>query len=265
MAGQQPGPGLAGLFPWQQRYAQPRQRVAGWRRDPAGTPHRFLARVSEEMTAAPHTDLFPDRYKVHVAYALRMVARHGFLEPPAAIAAVYLATRFEFFFRLLSGKLKGDGTWLNKAVDQPAAVAALGEKGLKGKRVSDVAVTYKLMKLEQSRPAARVFDSLDKIILPAPIIAVGSFEVGDIGDRKHPPGRGCGAGAAHGPDRCVRPIRRNPCGGQNQRQPLPHGHFANDTEGEIRAPTQGQTKFPTAARASIEPKSAGTSTHTTPT
>ena len=140
-----------------------------------GSPHKFIARVAEEMTAAPHTDLFPDRYKEHVAYAMGMVARHGFLEPPAAIAAVYLATRFEFFFRLLSGKLKGDGTWLNKAVDQPAALVAIGEKGLKGKRVSDVAVTYKLMKLDLSRPAARVFDALDKAILPAPIMAVGSF------------------------------------------------------------------------------------------
>jgi hypothetical protein len=67
--------------------------------------------------------------------------------------------------------------------DQPAAVAALAEKGLKGTRASDVPVTYKLMKLDQSRPAARVFDSLDTAILPAPIMAVGSFEVADIGDR----------------------------------------------------------------------------------
>lgn len=158
------------------------------------SPHRFLARVAEEMASAPPTQLFPDRYKEHVAYALGMVARHGFLEPPAAIAAVYLATRFEFFFRLLSGKLNGDGTWLNKAVDQPAAVVVLGEKGLKGKRVSDVAVTYKLLKLDQSRPTARVFDSLDKAILPAPIMAVGSFEVADIGDRiafgRHSAGHG---------------------------------------------------------------------------
>jgi malate dehydrogenase (oxaloacetate-decarboxylating) len=28
--------GLAGLSPWQQRYAQPPERVAGWRRDPVG-------------------------------------------------------------------------------------------------------------------------------------------------------------------------------------------------------------------------------------
>ncbi len=159
-----------------------------------GSPYRFLARVAEDMAPAPPTDLFPDRYKEHVAYTVGMVARHGFLEPPAAVAAVYLATRFEFFFRLLSGKLKGDGTWVNKAVDQPSAVAALGEKGLKGNRVSDVAVTYKLMKLDRSRPAARVFDALDKAILPAPITAAGGFRVADIGDRiafgRHSAGHG---------------------------------------------------------------------------
>lgn len=157
-------------------------------------PHYFLARVAEEMAGAGPTDLFPDRYKEHVAYALDMVSRHGFLEPPAAIAAVYLATRFELFFRLLSGKLKRDGAWINKTVDQPAAITALGEKGLKGNRVSDVAVTYKLMKLDQSRRAARVFDSLDKAIMPRPIMAVGNFEVADIGDRiafgRHSAGHG---------------------------------------------------------------------------
>jgi hypothetical protein len=158
------------------------------------SPYRFLARFAEEMAAAPHTDLFPERYKEHVAYAVGMVARHVFLEPPAAVAAVYLATRFEFFFRLLSGKLSADGTWLNRAADQPAAVAALGRKGLTGARVSDVAVTYKLMKLDQSRPAPRMFDALDKAILPKPITAVGGFRVADIGDRiafgRHSAGHG---------------------------------------------------------------------------
>lgn len=52
------------------------------------TGYKFLGQVTEEMAAAPHTDLFPDRYKEHVAYALGMVARHGFLESLAAIAAV---------------------------------------------------------------------------------------------------------------------------------------------------------------------------------
>jgi len=157
-----------------------------------GTPYEFLAQVADEMVAAEHTALFPDRYKEHVAYAVGIVARHRFLEPPAAIAAVYLATRFEFFFRLLSGKLKGNGTWLNKAVDQPAVVAALGKKGLQGNRVSDVAVTYKLMKLDQSRAVARVFDALDKSVFSVPITAVGG--VADIGDRiafgRHSAGHG---------------------------------------------------------------------------
>ena len=158
-----------------------------------GMPFRYLAEVAEEMKAAKHTDLFPDRYKEHVAYAVGMVARHGFLAPPAAIAAVYLVTRFEFFFRLLSGKLKGDGTWLNKTADQPAAVAKLGKKGL-GSRVSDVAVTYKLMKLDQSRLAARTFATLDATIFPSATTAVGGFKVADIGDRiafgRHSAGHG---------------------------------------------------------------------------
>jgi hypothetical protein len=146
-------------------------------------PYRFLARFAEEMEAADYTPLFPERYKEHVAYAVGLVARHGFLEPPAAVASVYLATRFEFFFRVLSGKLNRDGTWLNQATDQPAAIAALGEKGLTRDRVSDVALAYRLMKLNRARPVAQVFDALDKAILPSPIMAVGNVRVVDIGDR----------------------------------------------------------------------------------
>jgi hypothetical protein len=159
-----------------------------------GAPYAFLAQVAGEIDAAGHTDLFPHRYKEHVAYATGMFAQHGFLESPAAIAAVYLATRFEFFFRILSGKLHGDGTWLNQAVDQPAAIKAIGEKGLRAKRVSDVAVTYRLMRLDQSRPAAQIFEKLDKAILPTPIKAVGDIAINDIGDRiafgRHSAGHG---------------------------------------------------------------------------
>jgi hypothetical protein len=147
------------------------------------TPCQFLAQVAEEMAVAEPTSLFPNRYKEHVACAVRMVARHPFRDPRAAIAAVYLATRFEFFFRLLSGKLNADGTWINQAVDQPAAVAALGKKGLGGNRVSSVEVTYKLMQLYRLRPAAQVFASLDKSIFPSPITVAGGDTLADIGDR----------------------------------------------------------------------------------
>ena len=157
------------------------------------TPYKFLCQVADEMEASRYTELFPERYKGHVAYAVGMVARYTFLESPAAIAAVYLATRFEFFFRLLSGKLKGDGTWLSPA-DQQAAIAALGKKGLDGKRVSNVAKAYKLMKLDQQRPVARVFNALDQAIFPVPIIASDGSKVADIGDRiafgRHSTGHG---------------------------------------------------------------------------
>jgi hypothetical protein len=147
------------------------------------SPYTYLRRVAEEMVAAPPTELFPERYKEHVACALEIVANFEFTKPPAAIAAAYLATRFELFFRLLSGKLKGDGTWLNKAADRQIARAKLGKRGLTGNRVSDVAVTYRIMKLDLTHPAIQVFDKLDKAILPKPIIAVGNFTVADIGDR----------------------------------------------------------------------------------
>src|SRR5438105_4931404 len=75
------------------------------------SPYSFVAQFAEELEAAAYSVLFPERYKEHVAYAVGMVSRHGFLEPPAAIAAVYLATRFEFFFRVLSGKLQPNGCW----------------------------------------------------------------------------------------------------------------------------------------------------------
>lgn len=157
-------------------------------------PFDLLAEVADEMAAANPTNLFPERYKEHVACAIGMVAQYSFLEPPAAIAAVYLATRFEFFFRLLSGMLKGDGSWRYKDKDQPVAIAALGKKGLKGNRVSDVAVTYKLMKLNQSVRIAQVFDALDEAVFSVPMIAVGSFKISDIGDRiafgRHSAGHG---------------------------------------------------------------------------
>ncbi len=35
-----------------------------------GAPYRFLAQAADEMAAAKHTELFPARYKEHVAYAV---------------------------------------------------------------------------------------------------------------------------------------------------------------------------------------------------
>jgi hypothetical protein len=141
----------------------------------------YLSDVADEMDASAPTRLFPARYKEHVACALRLVASYGFLAPPAAIASVYLATRFEFWFRVLSGRLAPDGTWLNPNA-KSTAIAAISDKRLNRPKVSDLALAYKLMQLDQSRAAVRVFRKLDSALFSAPMTA-GGKSISDLGER----------------------------------------------------------------------------------
>ena len=143
--------------------------------------NRFLMRVAEDMEASKLTTAFPGRYKEHVAYALSMIAGSTFTDPPAAVASVYLATRFEFYFRMLSGKLNADGTWTTPLA-KTSARAAISDPRLARCRVSSIALAYKVMKLDQSQTAARVFSQLDKA-LPTPYKAANGHLIADIGDR----------------------------------------------------------------------------------
>lgn len=122
-----------------------------------GDPYGFLQETAEHMRAAKPTSVFPDRYVEHVAYAVETVGSNGFLSPPAAVAAVYLATRFEFYFRVLSGKLNGDGTWVSRSAQQ-AAFAAIGDKRLTKRRISSVSLAYDVMKLGASKVSFPVLD-----------------------------------------------------------------------------------------------------------
>lgn len=144
--------------------------------------YRFLKQVAFEMAASKPSAVFPDRYIEHVAYAVDMVASHRFTSPPAAIASTYLATRFEFYFRVLSGKLNGDGTWISPSA-QNAALAAISDSRLRSKRISSVALAYKIMKLEKSRPIVQYCISLDNSLYSIPTKVVGGMPVADIGDR----------------------------------------------------------------------------------
>jgi len=63
-----------------------------------GAPYAFLKNLASQIQQSKPSKVFPDRYKEHVAYAVDMVASNQFLSPPAAIASLYLATRFEFYF-----------------------------------------------------------------------------------------------------------------------------------------------------------------------
>ena len=72
--------------------------------------HMFLKQVASEMRASQSSMVFPSCYIEHVAYAIDMVGSNQFTSPLAAIASVYLVTRFEFYFCVMSGKLNADRT-----------------------------------------------------------------------------------------------------------------------------------------------------------
>lgn len=155
-------------------------------------PHDFLRETAAQMLASRPTDVFPDRYIEHVAFAVDAVASNMFLSPPAAVASVYLATRFEFYFRVLSGKLNGDGTWVSQATQQ-AALEAIADRRLKKGRISSVSLTYEIMKLSQSK-VVPYCTSLDHILYPAPIAVSGNFRIANLGGRiefgRHSAGHG---------------------------------------------------------------------------
>ncbi len=155
-------------------------------------PYLYLKETASQMRASKPSAVFPDRYIEHVAYAVDMVASNTFLSPPAAVASVYLATRFEFYFRILSGKLNGDGTWKSQSAQQ-AAQAAIVDGRLNRNRVSSVALAYKVMKLNQST-VVQYCEALDRILYTTPLTAVGNFTVADLGDRiefgRHSAGHG---------------------------------------------------------------------------
>jgi hypothetical protein len=80
----------------------------------------------------------------------KWLERAGSRRHRLAVASVYLATRFELYFRVLSGRLKSDGTWVSESA-QDVSMAMIGDKRLQTKRVSSVSLTYDVMKLGTSR------------------------------------------------------------------------------------------------------------------
>ena len=144
--------------------------------------HQYLKLVASEMAQSKPSTLFPDRYIEHVAYAVDMVASNTFTSSPAAIASVYLATRFEFYFRILSGKLNADGTWISPSA-RNTAQAVISDTRLARNRISSVALAYKIMKLDHSRQVVQHCTFLDTKLYSNPITVVGGMTVADIGDR----------------------------------------------------------------------------------
>ena len=159
--------------------------------------HDYIRETAAEIAASQLSTAFPGRYKEHVVYAMNMVASNMSISSPAAIASPYLATRFEFYFRVLSSKLNNDGTW----VSQDARKVARGgikdrrfKNSLKRKHISNIAVAYKIMKLDQTLQLVQHCEALDRKLYSTPIKVVGGFDVTDIGDRiafsRHAAGHG---------------------------------------------------------------------------
>ncbi|MBU1260163.1 MAG: hypothetical protein KJ757_05360 [Planctomycetes bacterium] len=147
-----------------------------------GAPYAFLKNVASQIEQSKPSNVFPDRYKEHVAYAVDMVASNPFRSPPAAIASLYLATRFEYYFRILSGKLKGDGTWISKTA-QDTAKAAINDKRLTKKQVSSLSLAYQIMMTDTSRQIVQQCDKIDNCLYQKPITLCNGTNVHNIGDR----------------------------------------------------------------------------------
>jgi len=147
-----------------------------------GHPYAFLKNVASQIEQSKPSKVFPPRYKEHVAYAVNMVALNLFLSPPAAIASLYLATRFEFYFRILSGKLNGDGTWISSEA-KSAAQAAIGDWRLKKERISSLSLAYRIMMTDSSLQIVQQFNKIDNCLYQKPVTLANGHKVHNIGDR----------------------------------------------------------------------------------
>ena len=144
--------------------------------------HCFLKKVSSEMATSQTSVVFPGRYIEYVAYAVDKVASNPFKSPPAAVASLYLVTRFEFYFRVISGKLNADGTWKSTQV-RTETVAATNDKNLDNSRISRIADAYKIMKLNKSSNLVSHCIQLDKSLYSTPITVAGGVKINNIADR----------------------------------------------------------------------------------
>jgi len=147
-----------------------------------GEPYEFIGRYAGVIAKATASDLFFERQKEHIGYAMSMIAHSRFTDPASAVASVYLVTRLEFFFRILSGVLNFDGTWKDERVRTRYGKEILTGLELR-KRVNDVAVTYKIATIDKSNSRTSHLRDLDDRIAAKLERAHPSAAYSDIGDR----------------------------------------------------------------------------------
>jgi hypothetical protein len=124
----------------------------------------LVSDCAELMRSAPDKDIFLGRQKEPLALAMKEAILPGFNLPQRAIASLYLATQFEFYFRILSGMLNFDGTWKSPSDHVKAKSFLPGDDRVRGRGTSSVEVAYKLTILNNVDPRAVLLDDLDKAI-----------------------------------------------------------------------------------------------------
>jgi hypothetical protein len=122
----------------------------------------IISDCADLITSTPDKDIFHIRQKEAVALAMKEATTPGFDDPRRAIASLFLATQFEFYFRILSGLLNPDGS-CKSATDHEKAKSLLPEeRRLNYNSISNLELAYKLMVLNNADPRAAVLDELDK-------------------------------------------------------------------------------------------------------
>lgn len=155
-------------------------------KDCEGSPFGLIQNTATSLEASTPTVLFPSRYREHVAYALRQIVPSSIDDSPAAVSSVYLATRFEYYFRVLSGCLDADGKWLDTATRDRVCRRLGFDKRRHRHRISNIAKTYKILLAESAHPVVSHLTRIDGKLFASPIEILGGGRentLHNIGDR----------------------------------------------------------------------------------
>jgi hypothetical protein len=115
-----------------------------------GGHQNLVTDVADMMAHGSDTDLFVGRQKEPVSVAMKNCISLGVMDPLNAISALYLATQFEFYFRILSGSLNIDGTWKNsEAKERAIELLPSKKKQLNRERINSVELAFSLAILRQ--------------------------------------------------------------------------------------------------------------------
>jgi hypothetical protein len=120
--------------------------------------------AAELITSTADKDIFLGRQKPPVALAIKEAITPELDRPQRAIAALYLATQFEFYFRILSGMLNFDGSWKSLGDRAKAESFLPDDDRVRRRGTSSVEVAYKLAILNNADPRSALLEGLDKAI-----------------------------------------------------------------------------------------------------